>query len=996
MDGTGRIALYVDDFELEAEAGERLVDVLDRHGVAVEHVCYHPALGPIQTCDTCYVEVEGELRRSCATLVHAGMHVRTTTPRAAAVRAEGMQRLLAKHDLYCTVCDNNNGDCEVHNATKSLGIEHQRYPFTAKPYEVDDSNPFYRYDPDQCILCGRCVEACQNVQVTETLSIDWGADRPRVLWDGGSPIDESSCVSCGHCVTVCPCNALMEKGMLGEAGLFTGMPRSLEKRSIDIVKAVEPYTGFGPIYGLSETEEKLREADVKRTKTVCTYCGVGCSFEIWTKERKVLKVNPVADAPANGISTCVKGKFGWDFVNSEERLTRPLIRDGRRLPRGELGRGARARHPAVTRDPRRARPRVAGLHRILEVEQRGGVPGAEARARRVRDQQRRQLLALLPGPGDQGAVPHRRVRRRLGHDRRHRARRVGADGGLQHPRIPPRAGGQDQAAAQALRPEAHRRGPAGARDGAAGGHLPAPATPAPIWCGCRPCRATSSTRAWADATFLEAAVNGLEEYRASLEPYTLEHAEEVTGIPADTLKRAAEMIAGAQSVVGLLGHGRDPARDGLRHLDRHLEPAAGDRQLRQARHGRLPVARPQQRAGRVGLRGHGNTSPATTRSRTTRRGRKFAKGWGVELPTDEPGLDNSRHDRRPSTTVTLHALYVVGEELALVDANVDYVMEGLAKVDFLVVQEMFFSRTASSPTSCCRRRRRSRRTAPSPTPSGASSASTRAMEPIGEARPDWEILQDIADHMGYEWGYTHPSQIMDEAARLTPMFAGVSYDRLEGYAEPGGPSPRTARARTCCTRSASTSPTARRGCTPVEFREPHELPDDEYTLHVNNGRVLEHFHEGNMTWKVPGIVHKVPDKAFVEVSRELAGERGLRSGDLVRLTSRRDFLDVTVQVSDRVRGHELYMPHNSRTQPVNLLTSGEVDPDSSTPAYKECAVKMEPLGEHGDVVLGKHYHRDRHPTPQTGVRVDRKWQRADYAEPTAARPPAGRPEGGKA
>ena len=153
------------------------------------------------------------------------MAISTTSAKARAAQREAFDRILSNHVLYCTVCDNNNGNCTVHNTTKLLAIEHQKIPFRPKAYEVDNTNPFYRYDPDQCILCGRCVEACQNVEVNETLSINWEDPNPRVLWDGGSTIGESSCVSCGHCVTVCPCNALMEKTMLGHAGFFTGLPK---------------------------------------------------------------------------------------------------------------------------------------------------------------------------------------------------------------------------------------------------------------------------------------------------------------------------------------------------------------------------------------------------------------------------------------------------------------------------------------------------------------------------------------------------------------------------------------------------------------------------------------------------------------------------------------------------------------------------------------------------------------------------------------------------
>ena len=208
-----------------------------------------------------------------------------------------------------------------------MRVEHQKRPFRPKPYPVDNSNPFYRYDPDQCILCGRCVEACQTLQVNETLSIRWEDPHPRVLWDGGEKIAGSSCVSCGHCVTVCPCNALMEKSMLGHAGMMTGLPAKALESMIEIVKGVEPETGYGPILAVSQAESAMRASVVKRTKTVCTYCGVGCSFDIWTRERHILKVEP-CDGPANGVSTCVKGKFAWDFINSEERLTRPLVRHG--------------------------------------------------------------------------------------------------------------------------------------------------------------------------------------------------------------------------------------------------------------------------------------------------------------------------------------------------------------------------------------------------------------------------------------------------------------------------------------------------------------------------------------------------------------------------------------------------------------------------------------------------------------------------------------------
>ncbi|MCF2132417.1 2Fe-2S iron-sulfur cluster-binding protein, partial [Strepomyces sp. STD 3.1] len=275
------VAVTINGEEHKIQQGTRLLDYLLAQNIPHPHVCYSETLGPIQTCDTCMCEINGDIMRACSTEVQEGMEILTSSAHAKASQKEAMDRLLENHLLYCTVCDNNNGNCRVHNTAEQLEIEHQTRPYREKGYAKDHSHPFYRYDPDQCILCGRCVEVCQDVQVNETLTIDWERKMPRVLWDNGKSINESSCVSCGQCVTVCPCNALMEKSMLGEAGFLTGMSEKLLDPMIDLVKEVEP--DYKTVFALSEVEAAAREKRTKKTKTVCTFCGVGCSFEVWTK-----------------------------------------------------------------------------------------------------------------------------------------------------------------------------------------------------------------------------------------------------------------------------------------------------------------------------------------------------------------------------------------------------------------------------------------------------------------------------------------------------------------------------------------------------------------------------------------------------------------------------------------------------------------------------------------------------------------------------------------
>jgi len=970
------ISLTIDGVVQEATSGERLIDVINRTGVQISQVCYHPQLGPIQTCDTCMVEINGQLMRACATSVSAGMKVLTKSEKAGAAQREAFDRILTNHVLYCTVCDNNNGNCTVHNTERLLGIEHQPIPYRAKPYEEDHTNPFYRYDPQQCILCGRCVEACQNVQVNETLSINWEDPHPRVLWDGGSTIGESSCVSCGHCITVCPCNALMEKSMLGHAGFLTALPKTTLSSMIDVVKGVEPETGYGAILKLSEAESHMRELRIRRTKTVCTYCGVGCSFDVWTKDRHILKVEPL-DGPTNGISTCVKGKFGWDFVNSPDRLTKPLIREGGKFREAswdealdlvarkfaeikakngpdslafvssskctneesylmqKLARAVIGTNNMDNCSRYCQAPATQGLFRTVGY---GGDSGS------IRDIENAGLVIII---GSNTAESHPVLATRV--KRAHKLR------------------GQKLIVSDLREHEMAKRADLFLH--------PKPGTDM-VWLS-----AVSRyllDNGMADTKFLDQWVNGLAEYKKSLAPFTMEFAARTCGLSEDTLKKVAHLIVEADGVcilwaMGVTQHsmGSDTSTaisNLLLITGNYMRTGTGAYPLRghnnvqgASDHGAMPNNLP----------GYQSVNDPEVRSR-------FEAGWNVRLPSTK-GLDN--HEMIDAIHQgKLKAMYVFGEEISLVDSNANFVGDGLSKLEFFVAQDIFFSHSCQFadvvlPAS------------PSLEKEGTFTSTERRIqrlyhvfEPLEGSRPDWQIIQDIANRLGAKWQYQHPSEIYREIASLTPLFAGVTYDRLEGFKSLHWPVAKDGTDQPLLYTKQFAFPDGKARLFPLSLTEPTDQPNAEFDLHLNNGRLLEHFHEGNMTYKSEGIREKTPD-TFVEVSPELAKERGIQSGTWVQLTSRYGQLRVRALVTDRVQGKELYMPMNSVESPVNRLTSSHTDPVTHTPAYKEASVHLRVLQEVGESPLPRINHRFGHPTPQDGVEVERKWKRTDYRIP---------------
>lgn len=958
-----------------AEPGQNLLDLINTTGEFVPQICYNESLGPLQTCDTCMVEVNGDITRACGTTIDAPMEVNTDLTQVEAAQKEALDRILQNHELYCTVCDYNNGNCEIHNTVAEFGLEHQSYEFKGKPYEIDSSGPYYRYDPDQCILCGRCVEVCQDIEVNETLLIDWNRKRPRVIWDDDVPIDQSSCVGCGQCVTVCPCNALMEKDMLRETGFMTDHEPGLLRSMIEATKIAE--TGYQPLYAISDTEASMREDRIKKTKTVCTYCGVGCSFDVWTKDRKILRVLPQKESPANGISTCVKGKFGWDYVNAEERLKKPLIRRGDQFEEVEWPQALdyvakrfseiKAKHGADSLgfiSSSKATNEESYLMQKL-ARQVIGTNNVDNCSRYCQSPATQGLFRTVGHGGDSGSIDDIAAADLV--------ITIGSNTAESHPVLASRIKRSHKLHGQKLFVFDLRKHEMAER---ADRFISPKSGTDLVWLS-----AVSKyiiDMGWEDKKFIDQWVNQFDQYKKSLEKFTMAYAEEVTGIAQETLKEVAKEIAEADKVaicwaMGVTQH----------QLGSDTSTAISNLLLLTGNYMRNGT-------GAYPLRGHNNVQgcsdfgsmpnflPGYEFVTNDEARKRYEAAWNCEIPA-EAGMDN--HEMMHAIHGgSLKSLFVIGEDTGVVDSNINYVTAAFEKLDFFVVQDLFLTKTAQYADVILP-------ATPSLEKEGTFTNTERRIQrlyrvlgPAGDSKPDWEILQAIARRMDFDWSYSHPSEIMDEAASLAPLFAGVSYDLLEGYNSLQWPVAADGTDTPLLYTDGFNFDDKKARLYPLDFDLLYKT-DDEYDLHVNNGRLLEHFHEGNMTYKSKKISSKTPN-AFIEISPELAKERGVQEGGEIKLTSHAGSVTGIVHITDRVAGKELYLPLNDNGKTaVNFLTDNRVDKDTNTPAYKEIAVKMEVLKKKGKSPLPPNNHRRGNPQPQISVRVEEKWKRDDYIFP---------------
>ncbi|MFA6964038.1 formate dehydrogenase subunit alpha [Bosea sp. (in: a-proteobacteria)] len=909
------VTLTIDGESVTVPAGTSVMAAAMSVGTKIPKLCATDSLEPFGSCRLCLVEIEGRrgTPASCTTPAEDGMVVRTQSEQLHGLRKGVMELYISDHPLDCLTCS-ANGDCELQDMAGSVGLREVRYGYEGENHVfakgkdglanenwlgLDTSNPYFTYDPSKCIVCNRCVRACEEVQGTFALTITGRGFDSRVA-AGPTDFLGSECVSCGACVQACPTATLMEKSVIA-----MGQPE----------------------------HSKI---------TTCAYCGVGCSFKAEMQGDKIVRMVPYKDGKANEGHSCVKGRFAYGYATHKDRITKPMIR-------------------AKITDPWR------------EVSWEEAIGHAASEFRRIEAKYGRESLGAITSSrctNEEVFLVQKLVRAAFRNNNVDTCARVchsptgyglkttlGTSAGTQDFKSVEKAdvilviGANPTDGHPVFASRMKKRLRAGAKlivaDPRRIDIVKSPHIKAQHHLQLKPGTNVALVNALAHVVVTEGLID--EAYvreRCDLADFEIwarfiaqevnspEASEAFTGVPAHEVRAAARLYATGGNGAIFYGLGVTEHSQGSTTVMAMANLAMATGNIGREGVGINPLRGQNnvQGACDMGSFPHELTGYRHVSDEGTRQ--IFETLWGVSLDM-EPGL---RIPNMLDEAVggTFKGLYIQGEDIAQSDPNTQHVTAGLAAMECVVIQDIFLNETAKYAhvflpgssflekdgtfTNAERRINRVR----------------KVMEPLS-GKAEWQVTIDLARALGYEMPYSHPAEIMDEIALLTPSFAGVSYATLDKLGSVQWP---------CNDKAPFGTPLMHvdhfvRGkgrFMLTEFVPTEERTGARFPLILTTGRILSQYNVGAQTRRTANSTWH--DEDVLEIHPFDAENRGIKSGDLVALASRSGDISLKAEVSERMQPGVVYTTFHHAETGANVITTDYSDWATNCPEYKVTAVEV--------------------------------------------------------
>jgi formate dehydrogenase major subunit len=913
------INFTLDGEKVTAKAGESIWQVAKRMGETIPHLCYKPEPGyrADGNCRVCMVEIEGErvLAPSCLRPPTEGMVVSSATSDRAQVSRKMVLELLATDQPEREESPDKSSHFWAMADLLAVDATEARFDETIKPC-ADNSSKAMRVNLQSCINCNLCVVACREVQVNDVIGMAHRGSNSKVVFDFDDPMGDSTCVTCGECVQACPTGALMPSTVTSEEG---------KGDSADFDRKVD---------------------------SVCQYCGVGCQLTYHVKDERIVYVDG-RDGPANQSRLCVKGRFGSDYIHHGDRITKPLIRLE----------GARK---GIHNDFDPAKPlthfREASWEEALDFAANGFV--------KIRDTQGKKALAgfgSAKGSNEEAYLFQKLVRTGFGSNNVDHCTRLchassvmalleGLGSGAVSASFM-QAKNADVVVITGANPtnnhpvaatffkQAAKNGtkiivldPRGLAMKKYASHMIQcqPASDVSFWNAIMNVIVTEELY---NQKYIDSMTTGFDAVKEHVKRYTPEAMSPICGVDADLIREVARLYATANNAMIFWGmgvsqhtHGTDNCRAMISvalmtgQIGREgsgLHPLRGQNNVQGASDaGLIPMMYPDYKGVNV----------ASVKA-------MFEDLWGTEL-SDEPGLTvvetmDAVHDG------SVTGMYVEGENPAMSDPDLHHARGALAKLQHLVVQDLYVTETAMYadvilPASAW------------PEKDGTASNTNRtvqmgrqAVNPPGDARQDWWIIQELANRMGLNWSYTHPKDVFAEMKQAMPSLNNLTWERLEREHSVTYPCPAEDHPGNDIVFIDRFPIEGGRGkFVAADIVDPDERPDDEYPVILTTGRQLEHWHTGSMTRR-SAVLDALEPEAVATLSREELAKIGAKAGDMIRVSTRRGSIELLAREDADVPAGVIYIPFCFSEAAVNMLTNAALDPVGKIPEFKFCASRIE-------------------------------------------------------